>query len=69
MKVRKYNYELVIQMDYGQGFEDMEVFETASNFALNREQRAEYKNCRDNYKFMSPSVPFRTIRRRTKNDV
>lgn len=69
MKVRKYNYELVIQMDYGQGFEDIEVFETASNFALNREQKDEYRSRRDNYKFMSPSVPFRTIRRRAKNDV
>jgi len=52
MKTNKYTYYKVLQMYIiGYGFDDCEFLETKSNYILNREQRKELKNLRENYRY------------------
>ena len=41
MKARKYHYEQVLQLDYGQGWEDEIAYESNSIFALSKEKTLE----------------------------
>ena len=66
MKQNKYTYYKVLQMYIsGHGYDDCEFLETGSDFFLNREQRKELKNLKENYSLMGYGT--RTIKRRELN--
>jgi hypothetical protein len=68
MKNNKYAYYVVLQGNYGfGGFDDLDFFETPSDYYLTREQRKELKHLKNEYS-LAHSVSLRTVKRRELNN-
>jgi hypothetical protein len=65
MKARKYHYEQVLQLNYGQGWEDECAYESNSAFALSRKKILEKREDLKAYRENCPQYARRVINRRT----
>ena len=66
MKTNKYTYETILQQNNGFGWDDVEYFETNSTHTgMNKEERAELKRLKIEYRIAQPSAPLRVIHRMT----
>ena len=65
--IKKYKYFLVLQGNYGYGWDDLEDFETNSQgIIINDDDRKELKRLKIEYKIAHPSVSLRVISRKEK---
>lgn len=65
MKAKKYEYTQVLQLDYGQGWEDECTYAANSTYALSKETLAEKKDDLKAYRENCPQYARRVINRRT----
>jgi hypothetical protein len=65
MKAKKYEYSRVLQLDYGQGWEDECTYTANSTFALSKETLTEKKDDIKAYRENCPQYARRVINRRT----
>lgn len=67
MKTLKNEYYVILQQrctdEYG--WEDVDSFKTNSTFVLSREDREDLLNSKKEYKIAQPTLPLRTIHRKT----
>lgn len=66
LESRKYNYYKVIQQNWGNGWDDVDFYETDSHFFMDKETRLAFKENLRLYRGNQP-VPTRVIKRRTNN--
>ena len=65
MKAKKYEYSQVLQLDYGQGWEDECTYTANSTFALSEETLAEKRDDIKVYRENCPQYARRVVSRRT----
>lgn len=62
----KFNYQVVLQANYGYGWDDVEWYETNSTFSLSREDAKDIVFQSKEYALGRART--RTVKRRTKNN-
>ena len=63
MKTNKYNYFVVIQQNWGSGWDDVDFYETNSGFEMDKETRNAFKENIQLYR-SEQAAPVRTIHRK-----
>lgn len=66
VKTNKFQYEVILQQNNGFGWDDVEFFETKSNYLLNKDDKEELKRLRIEYRIAQPFAALRTIHRKAK---
>ena len=64
--MRKFQYEVVLQVNYGHGWDDVDSYETNSGFSLSREDAKDIVFQSKEYALGRAIT--RTVKRRTKNN-
>ena len=64
--MNRFKYEVVFQVTYGYGWDDVWSFDTKSQYVLSKEDKAELIRLKKEH--AKEGVTSRTIRRRSKND-
>ena len=62
----KFNYQVVLQANYGYGWDDVDSYETNSGFSLSREDAKDIVFQSKEYALTGART--RTVKRRTKNN-
>lgn len=65
MKKLKYKYERILQQNNGNGWDDVESWETASNYVLSKEDSKSLKRLKAEYKIAQKNATLRVISRKT----
>jgi hypothetical protein len=64
----KYRYETILQQNNGYGWDDLEVYETNStSTGMSKEDKAELKRLKTEYRKAQPRASLRVISRKTLN--
>lgn len=62
----KYDYEVILQQNYGSGWDDVEFFTANSQFVLTGEEKKRFVAAKKDYQKNQPGISLRSIHRKTK---